>query len=347
MVKIVNASGDIKVGRQGEAVYQRKYGEQIRRTVSPKRAIPSEAQIAHRQVYRDALAWRSNLSLANRRYLEGYCIANGVVDDYHIPLPWSRFALKLYLQTVKFIVIKKGVAGSAEVKTKYESYETGDDVDGYIFAGYKLGQTFTPLVSHNITRLILKLWRKGTPTIIRVGIYLSDVSNRPIGDEFTGVDVDFSGITPTSPGEWVTIDLPPYPLALDIKYVIAMETEGGDINNRLNWREDMTSPTYTRGMYTYWTEEHGYWQGQPGVDHMFQEWEVIPGTPEIPGLLHVRHPALLTIVQKRDSLIVKGYDGLSSLDAEYLTKQVGLDVLFDDVIEATTLPGIECSYLVK
>ena len=70
MVKIVNPLGDVKTGRQGEAVYQRKYGQQIRRTAQPKRAIASETQIAHRQLYRAALDWRKLLSLANRRYLE-------------------------------------------------------------------------------------------------------------------------------------------------------------------------------------------------------------------------------------------------------------------------------------
>ena len=70
MVKIINPLGEVKVGKQGEAVYQRKYGEQIRRTLSPKRAIVSEAQEKHRQLYRDALDWRKLLSPANRRYLE-------------------------------------------------------------------------------------------------------------------------------------------------------------------------------------------------------------------------------------------------------------------------------------
>ncbi|GAI66657.1 unnamed protein product, partial [marine sediment metagenome] len=84
---------------------------------------PSQRQIAHRQLYRDALTWRSQLSLANRRYLEGYCIANGVVDSYHIPLPWSRFALKLYLQAVKFVVITKPVAGEAGEEVLFESFD--------------------------------------------------------------------------------------------------------------------------------------------------------------------------------------------------------------------------------
>ena len=105
MVKIRNVLGEVKKGVQGEAVYQGKYGQQIRRTRQPKRAIASEKQLEHRQLYREALAWRKALSLANRRYLDGYCIANWVVDDYQIPLPWSRFALKLYLEHVKFDII--------------------------------------------------------------------------------------------------------------------------------------------------------------------------------------------------------------------------------------------------
>lgn len=64
-------------------------------------------------------------------------------------------------------------------------------------------------------------------------------------------------------------------------------------------------------------------------------------------LLHVRHPALLTVVQKRGEQTIKGYDTLSSLDEEYLTKQVGLDVAKGDIIEVTTLPGISYRYEVK
>ena len=104
MVKITNPLGDVKIGRQGEVVYQRKYGEQMRRMAQPKRAIPSQAQIEHRQLYKAALAWRKSLSRANRIYLDGYCIANWVVDNYKIPLPWSRFALKIYLEKVHFTI---------------------------------------------------------------------------------------------------------------------------------------------------------------------------------------------------------------------------------------------------
>jgi len=87
--------------------------------------------------------------------------------------------------------------------------------------------------------------------------------------------------------------------------------------------------------------------GNMSRDFNFEVWsEDIPETKTTEGLLHVSHPALLKIVHKRSGISINGYDTLSSLDEEYLTGQVGLDVIPDDLIEATTLPGIKYSYLV-
>ena len=75
------------------------------------------------------------------------------------------------------------------------------------------------------------------------------------------------------------------------------------------------------------------------------DWSLyIPPPPPITRLLHVRHPALLTVVHKRQGQIITAYDTLSSLDDEYLTKQVGLDVEKGDEIEATTVAGILYKY---
>ena len=55
----------------------------------------------------------------------------------------------------------------------------------------------------------------------------------------------------------------------------------------------------------------------------------------------------MSVVHKRGELTVREYDTLSSLDEEYLTGQVGLDVEVGDTIEATTLPGISYRYQAK
>ncbi|MBA7580219.1 hypothetical protein ES708_22110 [subsurface metagenome] len=57
-------------------------------------------------------------------------------------------------------------------------------------------------------------------------------------------------------------------------------------------------------------------------------------------ILHVRHPALLSVIHMRGEKIIREYHDLSSLDDQYLTKQVGLDVAKGDAIEATTVAGI-------
>lgn len=105
MVKITNTLGDFKRGKQGEAVYQGKYGQQMRSTKPAHRIIASEKQQRHRQLYRAALDWRKTLTPANKRFLEGYCISNWVVDRYKFSLPWHRFALKIYLEEVHFVII--------------------------------------------------------------------------------------------------------------------------------------------------------------------------------------------------------------------------------------------------
>ncbi|MBA7551361.1 hypothetical protein ES705_43901 [subsurface metagenome] len=79
---------------------------------------------------------------------------------------------------------------------------------------------------------------------------------------------------------------------------------------------------------------------------MFQTFMLMPGEKITGGTLGITHPALLSVVQKRGELIVKGYDTLSSLDDEYLTRQVQLDVEGGDVIEVTTIAGVSYKFAV-
>jgi len=346
MVKIVNPMGDVKIGKQGEVVYQRRYGEQMRRMVSPKRAIASEAQIKHRQIYRDALDWRKGLSRPNRRYLEGYCYANGVVDSYHIPLPWHRFALKLYLEHIHFVLSDVQITEAQESQTKYESYEVAGNAWSNNCGNYINGMTFTPLVAHTLTRWVFKMKRTGTAPPTRLRVYLCDGAHKPTGNELTGVDVDLSGLTTDPGGEWFAVDLPPYPVAQGIEYAATLWPDGGDTYNKTGCRYHSPTPTYPRGMYTYSSNLGVSWTAQPAVDLIFQEWEVVSIPASKEGILHVRHPALLTVVHKRGEATINEYENLSSLDEEYLTEQVGLDVVVGDTIEATTVAGIEAKYQV-
>jgi len=347
MVKIINPLGDVKIGRQGEVVYQRKYGEQIRRQVAPKRAIASEAQVAHRQLYKNALTWRSQLSLPNRRYLDGYCIANGIVDGYHIPLPWSRFALKLYLQGIEFVITKTTGPLIPGEYARFEFYNLGDSAYGSLYSTQWKGQTFIPQVAHKVTTLKLKLYRVGLPGTVTYSVRATD-GTHPIGGDLCLGTIDGNGLTLDTGGLWYEITLGAgTDLSAMTKYAIAGRAPSGDISNQAHWRSNTTGGTYPRGNYEESSDGGVVWSSHMPGDFMFEEWGTPPPTSVIERLLHIRHPSLLKVVHKRGDLIVSGYDTLSSLDEEYLTKQVGLDVDEGDTIEATTLPGIKYPYLVR
>ncbi len=347
MVKITNTSGDVKVGKQGEAVYQRRYGEQIRRTVSPKRAIASEAQIAHRQLYKDALAWRSQLSLPNRRYLDGYCIANGIVDDYHIPLPWSRFALKLYLAKVKFVTITKPSYEYSEEQKMFEKYDASHSTDSKIYAQYWKTQTFTPQETHFINKIELLLRRKSFPyTTATFSIKEVGEDEKPFGPDLTYVEYSLPGTLPDT-NTWIELELPEYELLEGKLYAIVVRLAEGNSNNCLIWRCEIWGEPYEEGKYGESNDYGVTWSMSVAYEANFREYGKKVTESGTEGLIHVRHPALSTVIQKRGELTVRGYENLSSLDEEYLTGQVGLDVMSGDLIEVTTLPGIDYNYLVK
>ncbi len=346
MVKIVNLLGDVKIGRQGEVVYQRKYGEQIRRMAQPKRAIPSQAQEKHRQKYRDALAWRKQLSLPNRRYLDGYCIANWIVDNYKIPLPWSRFALKLYLQAIEFVPDLAVTQEPPLAAEKRESHYGSRLADSSIGQVNWWTQTFDASDNYKIGLVKLLLYRVGSPNEVTIGIRLTDGAGKPTGGDLTSGTTNGDTLTTNNTGEWREIELTPYQLDVGVRYAIVARAPGAAATNSLRWIMTRDLPRYQYGQMYYSGDSGGTWAFQ-NYDANFEGWSAQQeGEYTKGGILHVRHPALLVVIHKRGELIIFKYEALSSLDEEYITSQVGLDVEVGDIIKATTLPGIEYAYKV-
>ena len=347
MIKITNPLGDVKIGRQGEVVYQRKYGEQIRRQASPKRAIASEAQIAHRQLYRDALDWRKQLSLPNRRYLEGYSYANRIVDSYHIPLPWSRFALKLYLQSVKFVgkLETTSIEGQAGDKKDYSPL----DHYGRSNFGmqYWLAQTFEPLEPYTIGKVVLALSTNDSPHTIYVGLRLTDGEGKPTGADLVTAQTNGDTLPASPTVEHREIDMPAYDLQQGVLYAIVWRAPEGSGLNCVKASYNHYDSAYPRGKGLLSSNSGDTWAWRTR-DWNFEVWSAeIAEQQKKQGLIHVRHPALMSVVHKRGALTITQYDTLSSLDDEYLTGQVGLDVEAGDTIEATTLPGINYHHRVS
>lgn len=346
MVKIVNPMGDVKIGRQGEVVYQRHYGQQTRRLVSPKRAIASETQIAHRQLYRDALDWRKSLSRPNRRYLEGYCIANGVVDSYHIPLPWHRFALKCYLEHIHFVLITKPIAGEEGYEGKFEKSEVFNTYRSFR-AQYWDAMTFTPLQAHTLTHIGLWLYRgPSSAGNFTASIRNTDGVGHPTGIDLSTYTCPAGDIDYNPPAKEYFFELDtPLAVSASVKLAIVMRAPSLPGGNFMYHAQQSASPPYPRGNLERSVNSGSSWITD-NPDVTFYEWGYLPGEEGTKGLVHVRHPALLTVVHKRGEATIHEYENLSSLDEEYLTKQVGIDVEAGDTIKATTVGGIEYNYTI-
>jgi len=346
MVKITNELGEFKTGRQGEAVYQGRFGQQIRRTRQPKRAIVSEKQEQHRQTYRQALDWRKTLSLPNRRYLEGYCISNWVIDRYRMPLPWHRFALKLYLEHIKFIpfLATTELLGEEVVD---QQYTTGDATYFTLNQTTWIAQTFTPAITGKLTKVRVKLFRPYDYDEFAIKITTTDENGYPTDNVLGSTLFHSEPITEEAPGLWYPYipDVKPT-LTKEVVYAIIMHGNPPAPNPDLYWRRDSTAPQYFRGCAYGSVTSGAAWTRYLYDDLMFQTFMLRPGKKLTYGTLHVRHPAVKSFTQKRNGSIIRAEDNLSSLDGQYLTKQVGLDVEQGDELEATTVAGILYKYLV-
>lgn len=152
----------------------------------------------------------------------------------------------------------------------YENYKSGEDGQGNIYGNSWEAQTFTPLANHSIAKLYLKICRSGSPGMVTVGIRATDAGNKPTGADLTSGTIDSSSL-PTGSSIWVRIAVTPLAISASTRYAIVARTSGGDINNYLIWRADVTSPGYTRGARCYSIDGGGSWAEDTAVDYMFEE----------------------------------------------------------------------------
>lgn len=160
------------------------------------------------------------------------------------------------------------------VNTLYEFYNTGDDNNVLVRNGQWFAQTFTPSTSHTITSVKLLLERTGTPGTVTIGIRATDGSGKPTGSDLaTGItDADtLPGLG--GGGEWREITLGDgASLSAGTKYAIVVRDPDSVINNRLYWRGDATSPTYTDGSMLFSLDSGSTWTANLTFDLMFEEW---------------------------------------------------------------------------
>ena len=95
MVKIRNLFGDRYKGRQGGAVYQGRYGKQIRRTWNDRKKNRSPAQEEQKRRFRQAHAWIKGLTSEEIEGLKRF------TAEHYPNLTWQQYAIKTALDRGK------------------------------------------------------------------------------------------------------------------------------------------------------------------------------------------------------------------------------------------------------
>jgi len=162
---------------------------------------------------------------------------------------------------------------------KYQYYNTNDDNDRDGYGTNWMAQTFTPETDHIIGSVKLKLFRVGDPGTITVSIKATS-GGKPMGADLCSGTIEGTEITLDTNGEWYEISLGDgFDLDIGAQYAIVIKAVDGDASNKVSWRADITSPTYTGGTYCDSSDSGVDWSTYSGVDCMFEEWGVGPASP--------------------------------------------------------------------
>jgi len=142
MVKIRNLFGDRYKGRQGDAVYQGRYGKQIRRTWNDRKKNRSPAQEEQKARFRQAHAWVRTLSTEEIEGLKRF------TAEHYPSLTWQQYAIKTALDRGRV-----SVTTHEHVETQ-EVYKSDWDLEGW---DYRQEITLTNNNSTDLTDFQVKL----------------------------------------------------------------------------------------------------------------------------------------------------------------------------------------------
>lgn len=161
------------------------------------------------------------------------------------------------------------------MSTRYEYFIS--DAPWWDLSGYAVydtnwsTQTFTPLISHAITLVKLKLARFGSPGTATASIQATDSDGKPTGSDLCSGTTNGNTLSTIGSYEWRTITFSSgYALSANAKYAIVLRISGGGISNQIAWRYD-SSGDYSRGQRVHSTDGGSSW-GLTSHDFEFEEW---------------------------------------------------------------------------
>lgn len=158
----------------------------------------------------------------------------------------------------------------------YEYYNTGADSYVSLYGVVWRGQTFTVgSVGHTVTSVKIKCTREGYPQTVTVSIRATDVDGHPTVTDLTSGTIDGNTFTINPAGAWYEITLTKYTLSANTKYAIVVRALNGDQDNRVEWKDDESSPTYTDGNLESSGDSGDTWSSDISRDFMFEVWGAV------------------------------------------------------------------------
>ena len=149
---------------------------------------------------------------------------------------------------------------------KYEYYDSGDDDARMVYDTLWRAQAFTPDTDHTITPVKLLCYKVGSPGTITVGIRAT-LGGLPTGGDLCSGTTNGDTLTTSTAGEWREISLGAgYGLSASTQYAIVLRASDGNYSNRLMFRVDETSPTYTGGTDAWSFTSGASWTAVSGTD---------------------------------------------------------------------------------
>jgi hypothetical protein len=225
-------------------------------------------------------------------------------------LVYKQDALQIWISDTSEISAQLNSTGTSAIK--YEYYDSGDDSQVKIYGTSRwAAQTFTPSTGHIITKVILLLYRQGSPGTIDVSIEGTDGSGHPDGNVLCSGSTNGDTLPTSSPYEWREITLGDgADLSASTNYAIVIKATSGDNSNNVQWRTDSSSPTYSGGCQEFTTGGQGGWVSYTSNDLMFEEWgiETVQKTVTATGVSSGEHTVKVTADETNFKIFIDGVE---------------------------------------
>lgn len=166
---------------------------------------------------------------------------------------------------------------------RFEYLISGDNVNNELSHGSWIrGETFQPLISHTLTSIKFKAWRKsGDPGTLYS--YIRAVAGSPLyptGGNISSGSMAGSAISTVEPGGWHEITMTSFNLMAGTTYALLFHGPDILLASAVKLRINNTNP-YPRGRVIFSSNGGGTWGEYTANDQLFEEWgdELILGAP--------------------------------------------------------------------